>query len=104
MRIRNVQDAIITQGAAGQTQIVAAPAAGLRIHVVGYAFTMDVAGTATWQSGNNAKSGAMNFAGNGGISAWGSEENPVLVCNPGEALNITTATGQAEGHLRYFVA
>ena len=90
------QSAAITQGAAGQTQIVAAQA-NHKIQVLGYVVVMDAAGTFKFQSANTDKTGAMPAAANGGVS---SSEAPFST-EKNEALNITTTVGKAFGHVAY---
>ena len=88
--------AVITQGAAGQSQIVAGTA-DKRIHVVGYTVVMDAAGTFKFQSANTDKTGAMPVNTNGGVSSNG----VTFMCAKGEALNITSTVGKAFGHVSY---
>lgn len=91
-----VTDAPIAQGAAGASQVVAA-VEGFRIRVVGYAFTLAAAGTAKFQSGSNDKTGPMTVSTNGGVAVNGVP----FMCNEGEALNITSTVGAANGHVAY---
>lgn len=90
------RDAPIAQGAAGQSQVVACPD-GFKIRLVGYAFTLDAAGTAKFQSGNNDKTGPMTIAANGGVAVG----HVPFMCNAGEDLNISTTVGLANGHVVY---
>jgi glyoxylate utilization-related uncharacterized protein len=101
-----VLSAVIAATADGDNTIVAAPAAGYKIRVLGYILNVNAAGTVQWKSGAaTAKSGAMEFVDGGGMVA--------PMCDPtaevfwfetvaGEALNITTAAGvDALGHVTY---
>lgn len=89
-------DAQITQGGAGTTEVVAA-VEGFRIRVVGYAFTLSAAGTARFYSGANPKTGAMTLAANGGVAV----ADVPFMCSEGEALQITSTVGAANGHVAY---
>ena len=88
--------AVITQGAAGQSEIVAG-VEGKKIRVVGYTVVMDAAGTFRFQSANTDKTGAMPVNTNGGVSS----NNVTFFCEKGEALNITSTVGKVFGHVSY---
>lgn len=90
------QDAPITQGGAGTTEIVAA-VPGHKIRVVSFVLTMSAAGTVKFQSAANDKTGAMPIALNGGLVVAGVP----FMCNSGEALRIVSTGGAAAGYVNY---
>ncbi len=92
------QTAAISGAGAETLAVVAAPGAGKRIEVLGYAFTM-ASGTATWKSATTALSGAMT----GTVLVHPSGSGPALVCAANEALNLTTSAAAALGHVTYRV-
>lgn len=93
----DLQDAVISQTAAGSVTAVAG-VAGKRIRLVAYTLVMNGAGTAQWKSNSTAKSGVMSFAANGGASS----QSPITTA-VGEGLVLTTATSFANGHIAYKV-
>lgn len=93
----DIQDAVISQTAAGSVSAVTA-IPGFRIRMVAYTIVMNGAGTAQWKSNATAKSGVMSFAANGGASS----EAPITTA-AGEALVLTTTTSFANGHVTYQV-
>jgi hypothetical protein len=96
-----VKHAVISQNTAARNQIVAA-VTGKRIVVLNYTVVATGAVAITWESGTTALSGVMSFAANGGASAPGTGESPVLTTARGEALNITSSGAvQISGHLTY---
>ena len=82
------------------TAVVAAPGAGRRIVVRGYAVSLDTAGEILWQSASTNISGLMELAADTPLSPGFGEHDVVLMCAPNEALNLT-ATTAANGHLVY---
>lgn len=99
---KTLQFAVINQGAAGTTEIVAA-VGGQRIKLVSYAFTLSILGTAKWRSGAATDmSGPMDIAATGGVAIAGDVANPLAQTVVGEALNIVTTLGAARGHISYF--
>jgi hypothetical protein len=102
---RTILQASFDQGAAGSTDLVAAPGAGLKIYVVAFVSSSSVAGTLKFQEGGTTDlSGAMPMAASPAVLASDGIE-PILQTNTaGVKLNIVTATGAAKGYLRYFIA
>ena len=94
-----VQKAVISVGADATAAVVAATT-GKRIYVISYVMLSTAAGTLTWKSNTTAISGAFPVAANGGV---GASHNPHgnFWTEAGEALNLTTATATAYGHLTY---
>lgn len=92
--------AVALQGAAGQTAVVAAAGAGVRIYVVGWMLSLDAAGTLKFQSANTDLTGAMSV-GTAPVGQTGSNI-PLFRTAANEALNITTATGKAAGYVVYY--
>lgn len=102
-----ILSASIAATADGDNTVVAAQGTGKKIRVLGYVLNANAAGTVQWKSGATAKSGAMQFAAGGSLTA--------PMCEPStgafwfetaanEALVITTAVGQdALGHVTYLV-
>lgn len=93
--------AVIT-GAVATTAVVAAPAAGLKIRVLGWAVIPEGASTMTWLSAATAKTGVMK----------GSTGVPVVMpfnpagwfdCAAAEALNFLVGTAAANGVLSYAI-
>lgn len=109
-RTESVQSVAIavTAAGAGSTLLVAAPAAGKRIRVLGYVLTVSAVGmNPKFQSGANDKTGALLLPVNGGavVPAVHPDLNAGWFdCNAGEALNVNVAAaGTVAGHLVYQV-
>lgn len=102
---RTITQIPVAQGAAGSTDLVAAPGAGLKIYVVNIVLIMTAGGTLKFQE--NAATdltGAMALATNGGIVDLGDGREPVLQTNTANLkLNLVTTTGAAQGWIRYFI-
>lgn len=92
----------IDQGSAGTSTLVAA-VANQSIKVVSYVIVFSGAATAIFKSGTTALSGEMSFGANGGVSSIGTNDLPILSTSVGEALNITTTTTPAKGHMNYYL-
>lgn len=92
----------IAQGAAGTTELVAAPTDGKKIKLVSYVFTMSVAGTAKFVSGA-VETGAFDVDAKGGMAVLGQPSAHVWEGAVNTALSITTTVGAARGHLGYFL-
>lgn len=104
---RTIQNVVITQAAAGSTDLVAAPGAELRIYVVRMVFTMSLAGTVKFTEGTGPTdiTGVMDIAQAGGMVVVGDGIEPVLFTPTANSkLSIVTTAGQAEGWLHYYVA
>ena len=107
---RVIYTAAIDTATSGDNVLVAG-APGLLIKVVGYAIVADAAVAVRWRTsttqppGQVNLSGAMSFAANGGISAWGAKEVPVLTVPMGAdlVLNLSSAVG-VRGHFAYYQA
>jgi hypothetical protein len=102
---RDVQHVVINQGAAGNTDVVAA-VAGQRIYVVRFVITLDAAGTLKFTSGTGPtdESGELSFVASGGLVVLGDPNSPALkVSALGAKLSIFTVTGKADGWLEYLV-
>jgi hypothetical protein len=90
--------AVLAAVANDTTEVVAAPAAGKAIQVVGGLVAASVAGAYTWKSAATAKTGAVPIAANGAHPA------PLIRCAAAEALNVTTdATAALEGWIEYVI-
>jgi hypothetical protein len=99
-----VKHAVINENTAARNEIVAA-VTGKRIVVLNYTVVASGAVVITWESGSTALSGPMALAANGGASAPGTGESPVLATARGSALNITSAGAvQISGHVTYIEA
>jgi ABC-type branched-subunit amino acid transport system substrate-binding protein len=99
----NVATAVVAlQGAAGQTAVVAAAGAGLRVYVVGYYLTADAAGTLKFESASTALTGVM-VATTAGLKD-AAPDSYLFRTAANEALNITTVTSKAAGYVRYYIA
>lgn len=103
-----VLSASISATADGDNTIVAAPAAGYKIRVLGYILNVNAAGTVQWKSGAaTAKSGAMEFVDGGGVAApmcVPGEGSFWFECAAAEALVLSTAAGvDGLGHVSYLV-
>ena len=103
---RTITQVAITQGAAGQLDLVAA-APGLKIYVVSFVVTMSAAGTITFNEGTGptALSGAMDVAASGGFVVTGNgNDGVILQTNTANSkLGLVSTTGIAKGWLRYFL-
>lgn len=100
---RSVSRAVVNQGAAGQTDLVAL-VTGQRIYVVGAYIDLDAAGSLTFNSGTGptAISGVIPIAINGGFVLPVDVDNPWNFTGVGEKLGILTATGKAQGWILYY--
>jgi hypothetical protein len=88
----------------GQTQLVAAPGAGLAIKVVQYVIIAAGAVTVKFQSGNADLTGPMALAQNGGCVVLGEPSAHLFQTAVNTALNINLGGAvQVSGHLAYFV-
>jgi hypothetical protein len=104
---RTITQVAIDQSGAGTTDLVAAPGAGLRIYVVVLVVTLSAAGTIRFTEGTGPTNltGDMPLATGGGFVVLGDGYNPILQTNTANSkLSIVSATGFADGYLRYFVA
>lgn len=98
-----VQSAPLTlQGAAGQTAVVAAQGAGVRVYVVGYLVTADAAGTLKFESASTALTGVMAVPANGQLKDTAHPGGYLFRTAANEALNITTVTSKAAGYVLYY--
>lgn len=104
---RTIVQIAIDQGAAGTTDLVAAPGAGLKIYVTGIALSLSAAGTVRFTEGTGPTnlSGDMDLAAAGGFVSIGDGTNVILNTNTANAkLSIVSTVGAANGWLRYFIA
>src|SRR5262245_22596324 len=103
---RTVTQVVVTQAGAGATDLVAAPGAGFRIHVVGIFIVLDAAGSIKFTEGTGPTdlTGVITVATNGSLNMFSDSNWPVLSTNTtGVKLSMTTATGKAFGWIRYYV-
>lgn len=106
-RNRTIIQAPITQGAAGQLDLVAAQA-GCRIYVTGIYLAATGAATVTLQEGTGPTNltGALPLVAGVPVAEFsGSESEPILATNTaGAKLSLTSVTLPVFGWIRYFVA
>lgn len=88
---------------AASGDIVAAPGASKRIVVTAVVLSKSTSGTVTFRSGTTNLSGAIDLNTQGGLTAVGTRDDPVLVCAPNETLNAVISAGSAAGWVTYFV-
>lgn len=103
---RTMVQIAVAQGAAGTTDLVAAPGAGLKIYVVKLVLVMSAAGTLKFTEGTGPTdlTGPMAIAANGGIVDVGDGIEAVLQTNTANSkLSLVTTVGAANGWLRYFI-
>jgi hypothetical protein len=93
---RDIWRVVVAQGAAGQTEIVAA-APGQKHSVIGFLLSGDAAGTAQFESANNDLTGAMPITASVPFGFKASEEEPFVITVAGEALNLTSGTAKLFG-------
>lgn len=82
------------------TTIVAAPATGYRIIVLGYTLSVDAAGEILWSSAANSLTGLVELVADTPMVVY--SPTGVLKCNPAETLRLTSTTA-ANGHVSYIV-
>lgn len=103
---RTLTQVAVAQGAAGSTDLVAAPGAGARIYVVRIVLSMSVAGTLKFTEGTGPTdlTGALDIAAAGGFVVGSGNGEPVLFTNtPNAKLSVVTTVGLAKGWLHYFI-
>lgn len=103
---RTITQVAITQGAAGSTDLVAAPGAGARIYVVSIVLTADAAGTFKFTEGTGPTdlTGVIPVAQFGGFVVLGNGYDPVLQTNTANSkLTVISATSKVFGWIRYFL-
>lgn len=97
-------EAVISQGAAGTTSVVTGVALK-KVYVTGYEITLDAAGTLKFTEVAGDLSGTFNMGGAAAPALVAEANHPLLwTTTAGEDLKITTATGKAQGILRYYIA
>lgn len=104
---RTILQVAIDQGAAGSTDLVAAPGAGLKVYVVTVVVSLSAAGTVRFTEGTGPTNltGDLDLAVAGGWVSIGDGINPVLQTNTANSkLTITSTGGAANGWIRYFIA
>jgi len=72
-----------------------------QIEVLGYTVLAEASTAITWKSATTAISGPMTFDANGGASVNGNDGGAVFRTTAGEALQITNASGNIQGHFTY---
>jgi hypothetical protein len=85
--------------AANATGAIVAADATHKIRVIQYTIIGHGAGSFEWKSATTAKSGAMDYVAASGASPYCPEGLIETAVN--EALNLTTVTGAANGHISY---
>lgn len=94
--------AVVSTSSSGVTEIVAA-VPGAKIVVINYGIVVAGATAITWRSASTSISGALSFAGNGGISCSDADHGWFETA-VGEALNINNSAAVAVGgHVSYLV-
>jgi len=106
---RTITQQAITQGAAGQLDLVLAATigTGMRCHVVGIYLAATGVATVTLQEGTGptALTGALPLVAGVPISEWGSNAEPILsTITPGVKLGLTSVTLPVFGWIRFFLA
>lgn len=97
-----IQNASFDQGAAGTTDLIAAPGAGKVIKVLGYVIASSAAGTVKLiDSTPTDITGAMPIAANGSIVVQGRHQ--VGVCAANTKLQLVSATGACKGNVTYII-
>jgi len=92
--------------AAAADQVLVSSSANKQIWVYGYQFTVNVAGTVSFQDEDNvAISGIMNFAANGGaaISPSGNFAQPIWKLGTNKDLEVDVVTSEIDGWLSYAI-
>lgn len=92
----------IAQGAAGTTELVAAPTDGTKIKIVSYVFTMSAAGTFKFVSGA-LETGPFDIDIKGGAVVLGQPSAHVWEGLVNTSMSIATTVGRANGHMGYFL-
>lgn len=86
----------------GTRELIAAPGAAKHIAIFGGSLTGDAAGTATFKSGTDALTGAVNFAANGHLSIPLNQDVPIWLLGANKALNVVlSASTDLAGYLIY---
>ena len=94
---------VITQGAAGTTELVAADATK-KVKLVSYVVVLDAAGSVKFTDGTADLTGVMPMAANGGVASPGQPAAHLLeTAAVNRPLNIVTVTGKAFGHFSYYL-
>ena len=94
---------VITQGAAGTTELVAADATK-KVKLVSYVVVLDAAGSVKFTDGTADLTGVMPIAANGGVASPGQPAAHLLeTAAVNRPLNIVTVTGKAFGHFSYYL-
>lgn len=107
---RTILQVAVNQGAAGSTDVVAAPGAGARIYVVTIVLSNShsAAGTIKFTEGTGPTdlTGEMQLAAaGGGFVIIGNGHDPILHTNTANSkLSVVTVTGFVDGYIRYFLA
>lgn len=95
----------VAQTAAGTIELVAAPSEFQNIRVLNYALILDSpGGTFAFQDGTDWLSGDMSVGANGGASAKGTVDEPLMKTARGRPLQLTTTGAPANGHVTALVA
>lgn len=88
----------------GENTVIAAPGAGKRIIVLGYAFTATAEGTITIKTSSGTKA-KFNVAKQGGVAYAGNLECPAFVLSENKALVVENPAGvDTIGHITYVTA
>lgn len=105
---RTITQVSVDQDAAGDSDLVSAPGAALKIYVVTIVLlnSHSAVGTLQFKENTTAISGEIQLPVGGGIVITGADDTtPVLQTNTANLkLAITTTTAFVDGWIRYFVA
>lgn len=94
----------VSQAAAGTTTLVT-PGTGEKVYVTGVFLTLDAAGTAKFTETAGDLTGTINLGGSAAEPLKAFSDHPILwTSTAGEALELVTATGKAQGWITYFTA
>jgi len=97
-----LKHAIISHASSGDNTIVENTSSEKRVVVLNYILVAAGAVTAQWQDEGANLSGAMALAANGGVSATGSQEEPLMETAKGSDLQLNLGGAVAvAGHLTY---
>jgi hypothetical protein len=89
----------------GTTELIAAPGAGFKIVVYGYAITSTISLSTDFRDGDGTvRAGAFSMAVGGPVVYPGASDAPAFECGEDQALSINVSgLGNVRGHLTYVI-